>query len=119
MKEADRAALKQLITERIARLGADIAALEALTQPVEPDRAIGRLTRMDSMVSQGVNEIALLSARQTKASLEVALARADELEFGICRECDKPIPVERLLAVPETDRCVGCAALTTSSHTME
>ena len=28
--------------------------------------------------------------------------------FGICEECDEPIPIERLLIVPEADLCVDC-----------
>ena len=28
--------------------------------------------------------------------------------FGICEECGKPIPIKRLLAVPETTLCVNC-----------
>ena len=29
-------------------------------------------------------------------------------EFGICEECEKPIPEERLLIVPESTLCVKC-----------
>ena len=29
-------------------------------------------------------------------------------EFGICEECGDPIPVERLLIVPETNLCIAC-----------
>ena len=28
--------------------------------------------------------------------------------FGICEECGEPIPIKRLLAVPETTLCVNC-----------
>jgi hypothetical protein len=29
-------------------------------------------------------------------------------DFGICEECEEPIPIERLLIVPEADMCVNC-----------
>lgn len=29
-------------------------------------------------------------------------------DFGICEECGEPIPIERLLIVPESDMCVNC-----------
>jgi DnaK suppressor protein len=29
-------------------------------------------------------------------------------DFGICEECGDPIPIERLLIVPESDMCVNC-----------
>lgn len=29
-------------------------------------------------------------------------------DFGICEECGEPIPIERLLIVPEADLCVNC-----------
>lgn len=32
-------------------------------------------------------------------------------EFGICEECGEPIPLERLMAVPEATLCVPCQSL--------
>jgi len=29
-------------------------------------------------------------------------------DFGICEECGEPIPIERLLILPEADMCVNC-----------
>lgn len=33
---------------------------------------------------------------------------SEEEEFGLCEECGKPIPEERLLIVPEATLCVPC-----------
>jgi DnaK suppressor protein len=38
-----------------------------------------------------------------------ALARVDDGTYGICVDCGRPIPHERLLARPGAERCVGCA----------
>lgn len=39
-----------------------------------------------------------------------ALGRVDVDEYGICTVCDGPIRVERLEALPYTDRCYNCAS---------
>ena len=36
--------------------------------------------------------------------------------FGICEECGEPIPIERLLIVPESDMCVDCQSEMEESH---
>jgi DnaK suppressor protein len=49
--------------------------------------------------------------RTLRASLEAvayALARFDDGSYGTCTGCAVPIPLERLLAVPWTARCVRC-----------
>jgi RNA polymerase-binding transcription factor DksA len=48
---------------------------------------------------------ALSSAREA----EDALARLEDGSFGRCLECEMPIPVARLRALPTTATCVGCA----------
>ena len=40
--------------------------------------------------------------------LHVALARLNDGDYGICSECEAPIPRKRLLAVPDTTTCVAC-----------
>jgi RNA polymerase-binding transcription factor DksA len=37
-----------------------------------------------------------------------ALARIEANEYGICTNCNELIPYGRLLAMPETTRCIGC-----------
>lgn len=40
--------------------------------------------------------------------IEEALERIENGSYGICDDCEKPIPEERLLAVPTATRCVPC-----------
>jgi DnaK suppressor protein len=42
--------------------------------------------------------------------IDAALERLDRGEFGICAECDEPIPAKRLSAVPWAQYCVPCQA---------
>ncbi len=40
--------------------------------------------------------------------IERALERIEAGTYGICPDCNEPIPVERLEAVPTATRCVPC-----------
>jgi DnaK suppressor protein len=43
------------------------------------------------------------------AELEHALERLEEGSYGICESCGKPIDLERLEALPQTELCIECA----------
>ena len=109
MNDADKKKLASQIKEKIETVKDDIVSYEKLTQPVAPDVAIGRLTRMDAIGNKAINEAALREAQNTLAKLEWALKIIDQPGFGMCRECEKPIPVARLMIMPESDMCVQCA----------
>ena len=109
MNVEQRNQLKTAIQEKIQTLKKDIEAFKALTRPVSPDNAIGRLTRMDAINAKSINAAALAKARHTLVRLERVLPRIDYPEFGLCRECETPIPFARLMILPETDLCVPCA----------
>ena len=110
MNDAQRAGLERRIQEEIASLEAHIKSLEDKVNPVEPDVAIGRLSRLDTMLNQGINESSLSQSKQRILKLQRALQRMEEdPDFGECMECGDPIPVPRLLALPETEFCVKCA----------
>ena len=40
--------------------------------------------------------------------VEKALASMDKGTYGICRNCQKEIPLERLRAYPQADTCIDC-----------
>ena len=109
MKDAERVKLASQIKENIETVKKDIVSYAELTQPVAPDDAIGRLTRMDAIGNKSINEAALREARNTLAKLERALKMIDKPGFGLCRECEEQIPVARLMIMPESDMCVECA----------
>jgi DnaK suppressor protein len=109
MQEQDKRKLARQIKEKIETTKKDIISYAERTQPVAPDDAIGRLTRMDAIGNKSINEAALREARNTLAKLERALKMIDRPGFGICIECEEPIPIARMMIMPESDMCVECA----------
>jgi DnaK suppressor protein len=48
-------------------------------------------------------------ARDQLREINAALSRLDSGSYGICEQCGKQIPAERLAARPATTTCVECA----------
>ena len=109
MQIEKRQKIRKQIIEKIAGLKEDIKSFELLTKPIPPDSAIGRITRMEAINSKSINEAALNKSKLLLSKLEHALTMIDDPDFGLCRECEEPIPYARLIAIPETELCVQCA----------
>jgi len=109
MNPEERSKLKATIIDEIAAIKHLIESLAVSVKPVAPDNAIGRLTRMEALGSQGISENSLGSARAKLAKLETALEKVDQPGFGICKRCEQPIPKGRIMAMPENVLCVHCA----------
>ncbi len=110
LDDATRTQLKDRLLDEIAECEQKVLDLEALTKPVAPDAAIGRLSRLESIQEKSVHEAALYQTRERLAKLENALIRVTDADFGVCTGCSQPIPMERLLLLPESTRCVRCAS---------
>jgi RNA polymerase-binding protein DksA len=48
------------------------------------------------------------SEQEVLYQIEDALKRVDEGAYGICQQCNKPIAMSRLRAVPYTAMCIEC-----------
>lgn len=111
MDTKERENFTKVVKKELEELREQLPALQERMEPVSPDASIGRLSRLDNMVNQGVVEKQLSNTRVRILKLEEALKRLEEDEdFGLCAECGDPIPVRRLLAMPETELCVECAS---------
>lgn len=48
--------------------------------------------------------------RQELAALAAAMQRLNEADYGLCVDCGKRIPFERLMIEPQALRCVACGS---------
>jgi DnaK suppressor protein len=109
MTKEEKQELENHIRNKIDVLKKDIELYEELTKPISPDSSIGRLTRLDAMNSKSINEVALNKAKSSLLGLEKTLKMLDDPDFGLCRECEEPIPFRRIMIMPGTEFCVECA----------
>ena len=109
MTQKEKDTIKAKIAQEIETVQAQIAILEEKARPISPDCSLGRLTRMEAMGEQEVNNRILDESKVRLTRLKNALLRTDKAIFGICIECEEEIGIGRMLARPESVRCVACA----------
>tara|TARA_R110002072_G_scaffold26877_9_gene88340 strand:- start:1862 stop:2200 length:339 start_codon:yes stop_codon:yes gene_type:complete len=111
MKESDKEKYRETLEKSMVKIRLEIEELEELTQPISPENAIGRVSRMDAINNKSVNESALRKKRQILIRMNHNLNNIDKVDFGKCLRCKNPIPIERLLFIPETNSCTPCARI--------
>lgn len=70
---------------------------------------VGRLSRMDAMQSQAMNQEAQRRRSVEIERLENALHQLDADDYGYCQLCDELISEGRLLLDPAASYCIKCA----------
>ncbi len=102
--------IRSKIEEKIGETTNEIEELKQFTSPIEPENAIGRISRMDAINNKSINDRTLRKAIEKLKKLKFALSRVDEPDFGNCRLCNKVIQEGRLLLMPESNLCILCAS---------
>lgn len=101
--------IKEAILKEIEKTKRTIEEHKEILQPIAPDCAIGRVSRMDAMVNQNVSRIGLRKSEDKLKNLLYAQSNIDNPGFGICSQCGQDIPLARILYVPQSKYCVNCA----------
>ena len=100
---------KKLIEMQLEELTADNELGQSAQKTVELDQqSVGRLSRMDALQSQAMAQAQQRRRDVLKGSLQAALQRLKEEEFGYCLECGDEIAEARLLANPAVLKCMSC-----------
>ena len=108
MTAAEKDKIREQVKKEISVLERSVETLTELTDEEVQSDANDWFTTKESNPSIEINELALAKARQRIIVLKNVLKRIDSPEFGICAYCHKPIPIERMMAVPATTRCMSC-----------
>lgn len=109
MQKLNKAEIEIQLIARIAKLEKEIISLKDLTQPISPDSAIGRISRMDAINNRSVNEAALRKKKVQLLALKDAVKNIYSDNFGKCITCGQAIPLGRIMIMPESKKCVNCA----------
>lgn len=105
----DQSAIRETLEKEIKKTELIISEYREMSQPISPDDAIGRLSRMDAINNKSVVEAALRQAEGKLSALKNVIAEIDKPDFGLCITCKEAIPLGRILIRPESQRCVNCA----------
>jgi len=101
----------------ITKLGEMLAELDALSQAASDNRkpvaldqqSVGRLSRMDSLQVQAMDNAAEQLRKKKRLRIGAALARIDAGDYGYCMTCDEKISEKRLQLDPSMPLCIECA----------
>ncbi len=70
--------------------------------------AIDDLERASSVQGRDAANLLAEVLSGNQLQIEHAMQRMTDGRYGLCEDCDCPIPGERLAARPEATRCVEC-----------
>jgi len=88
-----------------------LAEIARLHERLEGDKGEYGLGQGDPGIYEWEMCLALKQRAETKAkSLESALRKAEEGDYGVCEVCGRPIDPARLAILPHTKRCIHCAS---------
>lgn len=96
------------IRAQIDKLNKKIAELKDFTEPVSPDDAIGRISRMDAINNKTIFDASMRNSQERLSQLIEILQHINDADFGICVTCHQSIPSERLKIRPEIRFCANC-----------
>ncbi|MGQ9598113.1 MAG: TraR/DksA family transcriptional regulator [Anaerolineae bacterium] len=98
--------LKERLLQELEETLAEIARLEKRLEG-KGDYGLGT---GDPSIYEWEMCLALKQRAENKArSLQIALRKAEQGDYGICEVCGQQIDPARLAILPETKRCIQCA----------
>jgi len=110
MTELDAAAVrKRLMQERKELLHDAEVTAEERGVVVLDQTSVGRLSRMDALQNQAMQQETERRREVEIKRIDAALKRLDEDEYGYCVSCGEEIQPKRLDMDPATPVCVDCA----------
>ena len=109
MTEEELKHIETIVNQEIENTKQAIINYKALTKPIAPENAIGRVSRMDAINNKAVNDDALEKAELKLKNLQITYTNIHDADFGVCHKCKNNIPLGRIMLMPQSRFCVNCA----------
>ena len=108
MTQQQKQEIKNIIKNEIEDLTVDIATIEEQLKPIKKDCSLDSIDHKILKQQQNINIQRYEVAKIRLNKLKTAYLRIDTNEYGICKECEEDINIERLKLLPESQYCITC-----------
>jgi DnaK suppressor protein len=108
MTKEEKQQLKQNIESQITLLESQIKTLQQELKPIKKDCSLDNVAHQSLKQDQNVNIQRYEEAKKRLNRLKHAYLKIDTKEYGICKECEDEISLQRLTLMPESQYCVPC-----------
>lgn len=108
MTQQEKQELKNRIETEISMLMAEIENIQKKLEPIKKDCSLDSIDHKMLKQEQNVNIQRFEVAKIRLNKLKRAYLNVDSDEYGICKECEEDINIERLKLMPESEYCVPC-----------
>lgn len=110
MTENDLKHFETILKETAEEIRTALAQEDPTKDSITPDKAIGRLTRMEAIQAQSMSDEGRRRQKSRLQKIERALERIEKGTYGTCVNCGEEIVRGRLEIMPESAFCIKCAS---------
>ncbi len=108
MTKEEKQKLKESIEQEIETLSEEIAVIQKALYPEKGEGPSDKVAHLNFKLDQSIHIQRYEEATKRLNRLKHAYLKIDTPQYGICQECEEPIPMERLKLMPESIYCVAC-----------
>jgi len=108
MTQKEKQTFKTIIEKEIDTLSSEIASIKKALYPERGKGPTDKVAHLNFKLDQSIHIQRHEEATKRLNRLKHAYLKIDTPEYGICKECEEDISLERLKLMPESVYCVGC-----------
>jgi len=100
--------LKSIIESQIETLAKELAQLKTQLKPVDKDCSLDNVYHAGRHQEQNIIFHRFEEYTKRYNRLIATLNRVEHEDYGVCKECEEDISIERLKLIPESEYCIAC-----------
>ena len=108
MTNKEKAEFKEIIDKQIQELSAEVAKIKKALYPKRGEGPSDKVAHLNFKLDQSIHIQRYEEGTKRLNRLKNAYLKIDTPDYGICKECEEEISIERLKLMPESIYCVAC-----------
>lgn len=100
--------IKSIIQSQVETVTKELAYLKTQLKPVDKDCSLDNVDHASRQQQQNVTFHRFEEYTKRYNKLIATLNRVEREDYGVCKECEEDISIERLKIIPESEYCIDC-----------